>query len=402
MPAMTKLRSAGVVALAFPLFAAIAVRGFAPPSSPSSATLFVDARNGRGGGGGVLGGGGGGAPPTTSFRRAVVDASRAGPSRPSSRAAAATEEVAEAEAAPAAAASGVSNKLLAETIAPFRGLRLFFYAALASGALAGGLITLSGVIAAASGGGVSPDAAAADAQYANLAIDFGSAAALGVLAKLDLDGGARLDAAVEEKVRRRGEMRKVAREMRERESALAGLSLGVRTSADDDDASSRVVAPVGVVQEKARQHLVLVAGPGRAVRDALRGAQLNRSTLATANVLVVTYETTAPGARPGVVGGGGGGFGAGARPSYETQAHVAEPVGDGWGEFVNAEIDAAVDQSGEGAREDGIALVVASDGRVLRRGVGKVPWRQVVDELGEAVTGEKKKGTTVPFLEYLE
>ena len=43
------------------------------------------------------------------------------------------------------------KKLLAESIAPWRGLRLFLYAALASGATLGGFITLSGVIAGLSG-----------------------------------------------------------------------------------------------------------------------------------------------------------------------------------------------------------------------------------------------------------
>ena len=390
MPAMTKLRSAGVVALAFPLFAAIAVRGFAPPSSPSSATVAL---------------------------------LRAGPFRPSSRAAAARRGRGEGDAAAStdggstrgggtgtregAAGAAVSNKLLAETIAPFRGLRLFFYGAFASGALAGGLITLSGVVAASNG--LRPDIADLNAECVNLAVDFGAVTAFGLLAKFDIDRGAELDVAVEERVRRKGELKKLARAMRERESVLGGLSVSVRVSADGETRA----APVAVVRGSAGQHLILVAGPGRAVRDALRGAQLNRSNFAMTNVLVVPFETSGRTAGGGASagrgtgggpdgGGGGGGFGADSRPSYETQAYVAEPVGDGWEEFVNAEIEAAVEQAGEGAREDGIALVVANDGRVLRRGVGKVPWRQMVNELEEAVTGEKKEETSVPFLEYLE
>ena len=47
--------------------------------------------------------------------------------------------------------SETRKKLLAESIAPWRGLRLFLYAALASGAALGGFITLSGVIAGLSG-----------------------------------------------------------------------------------------------------------------------------------------------------------------------------------------------------------------------------------------------------------
>ena len=43
------------------------------------------------------------------------------------------------------------KKLLAESIAPWRTLRLFFYASLGSGAALGGFITLAGVLAALSG-----------------------------------------------------------------------------------------------------------------------------------------------------------------------------------------------------------------------------------------------------------
>lgn len=47
--------------------------------------------------------------------------------------------------------AGVKNKLLAETIAPWRSVRLFLYGALGSGAFVGGMITLTGVAAALSG-----------------------------------------------------------------------------------------------------------------------------------------------------------------------------------------------------------------------------------------------------------
>ena len=186
--------------------------------------------------------------------------------------------------------------------------------------------------------------------------------------------------------------------MREREAALKTLAVDVRVSEKGDTKT----APLGVMQEGAKQHIILVAGPGRAIRDALRGAQLNKVNFAMTNILVVPYTTDdASDAGRRASRPDGSGFGADVRPSYETQPFVAEPVGAGWAEFVNDEMVAAIEQAGERAREEGIALVVANDGRVLRRGVGKVPWRQMVDELEEAVTGEKKEGS-VPFLDFLE
>lgn len=156
---------------------------------------------------------------------------------------------------------------------------------------------------------------------------------------------------------------------------------------------STKVAPLGTMLEKAKQHVILVAGPARAIRDALRGAQLNKVNFAMTNILVVPYETGLDAAdrasKPD-----GGGFGD-ARPAYETQAYVAEPVGDGWEEFIAAEMETAVDQAGDKVLKEGVAIVVTNDGKVLRRGVGKVPWRQMVDELEIAVTGEKREEPSI-------
>ena len=61
-----------------------------------------------------------------------------------------------------------------------------------------------------------------------------------------------------------------------------------------------------------------------------------------------------------------------------------------------------MEQAGEKVREEGMAIVVANDGKVLRRGIGKVPWRQMVDELEESVTGEKKESSVPSLLGFIE
>ena len=166
-------------------------------------------------------------------------------------------------------APGVSKNLLAETIAPFRGLRLFLYASFARGAFVGGLITASGVAAALSGVRSDVDL---NTEYLNLGIDFGAVALFGVLAKFDLDKGEELKQKVDEKVESKKMQKKIAKGMREREERLSQLELDVRVTEDGETRR----ANVGVMQEKAKQHIILVAGPGRVVRDALRGAQLNK------------------------------------------------------------------------------------------------------------------------------
>jgi hypothetical protein len=74
-----------------------------------------------------------------------------------------------------------------------------------------------------------------------------------------------------------------------------------------------------------------------------------------------------------------GGFGE--RPSYETQPYVARASGEEWAEYIKEEMEDAVKQSGENVKQDGIAIVVANTGNVVRRGVGTVPWRLMVEQL---------------------
>jgi len=286
----------------------------------------------------------------------------------------------------------IPNNLLVESVAPFRGLRLFIYGSLASGAFLGGLITASGVIAALNG---LRDDVDINEGYTNLAVDFGAVAFFGVLAKIELDNGAKLAVAVEEKIDRKKQQKERSGAMREREQSMKDLKVSVRVSGD----GSTKVATLGTMQKNARQHIMLVAGPGRAIRDALRGAQLNKVNFAMTNILVVPYKTGVDAAdrasKPD-----GGGF-SDSRPAYETQPYVAEPVGDGWEDFIAAEMETAVEQAGDKVLEEGVALVVTNEGKMLRRGVGKVPWRQMVNELEEAVTGEKKEGAN-PLLDFVD
>lgn len=288
---------------------------------------------------------------------------------------------------------GVSNKLLEETVAPWRPLRLFLYFSAASGAFVGGLITLSGALAAMNG---LRDDVDMNTEYLNLAIDFGAVAAFGIFAKLDLDEGAKLSEAVDERVERKKAQKKITKSMRERETLLKDLNVNVRVTED----GGMKLAPLGIMQERAKQHVILVAGPGRAIRDALRGAQLNKQNFAMSNILVVPYETGLDAAKRASKPDASKGFGD-ERPKYETEPYVAEPTGEGWDEFIEAEMSTAAEQAGEKVRDEGVALVVTNNGKVLRRGVGRVPWKQMMDELEEAVTGEKKE-TANPLLDFLE
>lgn len=296
------------------------------------------------------------------------------------------EEAAGSKGKGAAVDSEVRSKLLAESIAPWRTLRLFVYGGAGSGAFLGGLITLSGVAAALSGARNDVDL---NTEYLNLAINFGAAAAFAFLFKIDLDKGDELKQNVEKKMEQKKASKEITKGMREREKELSRLSLSIRVAAD----GTMQDAMVGAIQSGGKQHIVIVAGPRKACKDALLGANLLKLDFSMSNVLVVPYEIGASeiekAARPS------GGFGE--RPIYETQPYVANTVGNGWKEYIEAEMEDAVKQSGEKVKEEGIAIVIANNGKVIRRGVGKVPWRQMVEQLEAEVSNEEKEPELFSF-----
>lgn len=209
-------------------------------------------------------------------------------------------------------------------------------------------------------------------------------AVFALLARFDLKKQEELNEKVGERIEKKRELQKALKGMKERELELGSLRLDIQVAAD----GSMKDASVKELQAGAKQHMIIVAGPKKACRDALVGANLLKMDFAMSNVLVVPYETSTSAAerqsRPE-----GSGFAD--RPIYERQAYVARPSGEGWEEYIKAEMDDAVEQNGENAKEEGIAIVVSSNGKVIRRGVGKVPWRQMVEQLDETVGGKKEK-----------
>jgi hypothetical protein len=227
-------------------------------------------------------------------------------------------------------------------------------------------------------------------QIVDIAIDFGAVGVMLFAAKFDIEKQSELQEKVDEKIAQKLEMKKVTQGMKEREKLLGSLPLEVTVS----DGGDRNEATVSDLQLGAKQHMIIVVGPRKACKDAMIGANLLKMDFALKNVLVVPYETDSDFAeirsRPG------GGFGD--RPSYETQPYIARPASNQWDEFVRQEMADAVKQSGESAKNEGIAIVVANTGKIIRRGVGTVPWRQIVEQLEETVNPDSKKDGLLPWI----
>ena len=120
--------------------------------------------------------------------------------------------------------TSVRSKLLAESIAPWRTLRLFTLASAGSGAFIGTLIT-AGALAASGATG-----ADVNEIYKNITIDLGAVAICAVLFKLDLDKGLELEGNVEKKIERKKEMKKISAAMKNREKDIQKLNVSIRVS----------------------------------------------------------------------------------------------------------------------------------------------------------------------------
>lgn len=271
------------------------------------------------------------------------------------------------------------NKLVTESIAPWRTLRLFLYGSAGSGAFIGGLINGSGAIAASA----SPDFNI-QTELLNLGIDFGAVIAFALLARWDIGQQSELQEVVDKNIERKKELKKINNEMKERESILKSLELDITIGNNDQ----KRTAKISDLQGGAQQHIIIVAGPRPAIRDALIGANILKMDFAMSNILLVPYDTDTRNKSSK----SSSGFGE--RPSYETQPYVADASGEDWDEYITKEIDFAMQQSkGENADKVGIAIVVANNGEIIRRGVGTVPWRQMVMQLEETVNPKKEEKT---------
>ncbi len=274
----------------------------------------------------------------------------------------------------------VKSRLITESIAPWRTLRLFLYFALGSGAALGGFITATGVIAGLSGARTDINL---NTEYINLAIDFGAVIIFAILAKLDIDKGNELNAKVEEKIQKTKLNKRMKKGMKEREQILSKLNLDIRVSNDENVPLQRVA--VEAVQSGGKQHMIIVIGNKKCIRDALLGANILKMEFAMRDVLIVPYEVDKKKDADKMKPDATKGFGNSSRPTWEVQPYVAQAVGEGWDQYIQAELNDAIQQNGEKVKEDGIAIVVANTGEIIRRGVGQVPWRNMVEELEKVV-----------------
>mmetsp|Transcript_60587 Transcript_60587/g.113161 ORF Transcript_60587/g.113161 Transcript_60587/m.113161 type:complete len:280 (-) Transcript_60587:59-898(-) len=171
------------------------------------------------------------------------------------------------------------------------------------------------------------------------------------------------------------------------ENAMQGLRLQVMSGEEDEEGLPiRRAAPISILQEKAKQSIVFFAvtkEKEQLITDVLLSMRIEAKDISERNLLLVPAIVDIsskmlleypPNIRDA---------------KLMRQKSVALPVSsDGqasaWGELLAAEFQEADEQDiGDQVRQSGLALVVKSDGSIVRRGVGRPQWKVVFADTDE-------------------
>jgi len=239
----------------------------------------------------------------------------------------------------------VKQKLLAESIAPWRTLRLFLYASFGSGAFVGLLITLSNLSAPDSMKTSDPDSN----LLLNAGVNFIATAAFATAAYFDAKKGKELEGKVDAKFARKLVQKEEEKESQKIWSTASSYPIKLNSG----------LQSLKSLNDK-RLSVVFVSGNGGFIKETLLNARLNKEVIKTNGLILATPDN--------------GGF---SKMEEYTSTYDNELLN-----VMKGEVEKAKEQ---GAKvEDGVVVVVGREGKVVRRGIGRVDFRKVCsDILGE-------------------
>jgi hypothetical protein len=258
-----------------------------------------------------------------------------------------------------------------EISSPFRKLRQFAYISIG---LAGGLGTFTGVpqlfLATQQADG------AVTKSALNLLVDVGGIIA--AVALWDRESVAEKEklARFTEREQRMGYQLSKTEEL-ERQQRISLLPVEVQVS-DSDEEATRIVK-FADLQSKGQQNIIIFAGDYEIVKDAVISARVEGSEVFnmkdTFLLPLVLGETQ-------LDEEGTRGFGS--KKLLMEAPYIAKPAQKAvWLNTLQQEIDLAKLQGAEDIEKQGLVLAVSRSGKIVRRGIGLPPWKQVVDEMDE-------------------
>lgn len=172
-------------------------------------------------------------------------------------------------------------------------------------------------------------------------------------------------------------------EVAEREAFLSKLPVEIIFSMSNENVT-RVVS-LGDLQAKGQQNAIIVAGTQTFVKDAVLSARVEGSNLFTAKetvVIPVVYGEDQAESEPS--------RGFGAKDSLANVPYFGKPTQlNVWQAYLRQEIDLAEKQGAKDVAAQGIVLAVSRGGKVVRRGLGMPPWKDICEEFSKKTNLEK-------------
>ena len=172
-------------------------------------------------------------------------------------------------------------------------------------------------------------------------------------------------------------------EVAEREAFLSKLPVEIIFSTSNENVTR--VVPLGDLQSKGQQNAIIVAGSNAFVKDAVLGARVEGSNLFTAKetvVIPVVYgeeQLESEQSR-----------GFGAKDSLANVPYFGKPTQlNVWQAYLKQEIDLAEKQGARDVAKQGIVLAVNQGGKVVRRGLGMPPWKDICEEFSKMTKQEQ-------------
>jgi hypothetical protein len=269
---------------------------------------------------------------------------------------------------------------------PFRKIRQFVYIAVGLAGTIGTVTSIPALFFASQSADVDTSN-----NLINLAIDVaGVASAVAFWNKDAADEAKKVENNLKKKQQGRYQMDDG--EVTDRALELANMPVQIQSNSRDADETK--IVRFGDLQSKGRQHVIVVAGRFNFIKDQVISARLEGPDLFNSQETYVV---------PVVIDGDVEGTilpqldeaeaalkkGFGKAETLMEAPYIGKPTQmSAWLGCLAKEIELAQKQGTADIVEQGLVLGVRRDGCIVRRGVGAVPWRQLVMDVSKTHDGE--------------
>lgn len=264
-------------------------------------------------------------------------------------------------------------KIKAEISSPFRLLRLFIYGGAGAAGALGTFTAIPQLLFAIQDGGdaVTP-------ALTNIGIDLG--AIIGAVLLFDKERSLeaiKVEKYTEREKRATGKLSSA--EISEREAELALLPVEIQFSTSNENVT-RIVS-FADLQARGGQNVVVVAGSVSFVKDAVLAARIEGTELFNKNNVYIVPVVLNDEQLADSEAGSSKGFGKDSgKDSILSASYIGKPQQlSVWERYLQKEIRAAQQQGTKNIAKEGLVLAIDKRGRVVRRGLGTPPWKQLVE-----------------------